>query len=73
MIKRYKKCKNWRRLNTNGRFYQFLVLIGLAHSPTFEVLYYDVGSYVVKGFENGIGCDEGIDIFEKDEGRCRAE
>ena len=33
MIKRYKKCKNWRRLNTNGRFYKFLVLIGLAHSP----------------------------------------
>lgn len=48
MIKRYKKWKNWRKYNTNGRFYQFLVLIGLAHSPSFEVWYYDVGSYVAK-------------------------
>lgn len=65
MIKRYKKWKNWRKYNTNGRFYQFLVLIGLAHSPTFEVWYYDVGSYVAKGFANSISYDEGIDIFEK--------
>lgn len=40
MIKRYKKWKNWRKYNTNGRFYQFLVLIGLAHSPSFEAWYY---------------------------------
>ena len=40
MIKRYKKWKNWRKYNTNSRFYQFLVLIGLAHSPSFEVWYY---------------------------------
>ena len=28
------RWKKWRRLNTNGRFYKFLVLIGLAHSPS---------------------------------------
>lgn len=73
IIKRYKKWKNWKKYNTNGRFYQFLVLIGLAHSPTFEVLYYDVGSYVVNGFANSLSYDEGIDIFEKDDGRCLSE
>ena len=67
MIKRYKKWKNWRKYNTNGRLYHFLVLVGLAHSPTFEVLYYDVGSYVVNGFANSISYDKDIDIFEKDE------
>ena len=66
MIKRYKKWKNWRKYNTNGRFYQFLVLIGLAHSPTFEVCYYDVGSYVVKGFANSIGENNGLDKDVKD-------
>ena len=66
MIKRYKKWKNWRKYNTNGRFYQFLVLIGLAHSPTFEVWYYDVGSYVVKGFANSIGENNGLDKEVKD-------
>lgn len=40
MIKRYKKWKNWRKYNTNCRFYQFLVYIGLAHSPSFEAWYY---------------------------------
>lgn len=66
MIKRYKKWKNWRKYNTNGRFYQFLVLIGLAHSPTFEVWYYDVGSYVVKGFANSIGENHSSDKEVKD-------
>ena len=61
MIKRYKKWKNWRKYNTNGRFYQFLVLIGLAHSPSFEVWYYDVRSYVAKGFANSIGENNGSD------------
>ena len=65
MIKRYKKWKNWQKYNANGRFYQFLVLIGLVHSPTFEVWYYGVGSYVVKGFANSIGYVDGIDIFER--------
>ena len=66
MIKRYKKWKNWKKYNINGQFSQFLVLIGLVHSPTFEVLYYDVGSYLINGFTNSISYDEGIDIFEKD-------
>ena len=39
MIKRYKKWKKWRRRNINGRFYQFLILIGLMHSPSFEYWY----------------------------------
>lgn len=40
MIKRYKKWKDWRKYNTNGWFYQFLVLIGFMHSPSFEMWYY---------------------------------
>ena len=61
MIKRYKKWKNWRKYNINGWFYQFLVLIGFVHSPSFEVWYYDVGSYVVKGFANSIRENRGSD------------
>ena len=71
MIKRYKKWKNWKKYNTNCRFYQFLVLIGLAHSPTFEVWYYDVGSYVVKGFANGIGENHGSEMYKKVQKLCR--
>ena len=37
MIKRYKKWKNWKKNNKNGRFYQLLVLIGLANSPSFDL------------------------------------
>lgn len=39
MLKRYKKWKKWQKRNTNGKFYQLLVLIGLVHSPSFEFLY----------------------------------
>ena len=39
MIKRYKKWKDWQKHNINSRFYKLLVLIGLAHSPSFEVWY----------------------------------
>ena len=66
MIKRYKKWKNWRKYNINSRFYQFLVLIGVAHSPSFEVWYYDAGSYVAKGFANSIGENHGSDKEAKD-------
>ena len=66
MIKRYKKWKNWRKYNINSRFYQFLVLIGLAHSPSFEMWYYDTGSHVVKGFANSIGENHGSDKEVKD-------
>lgn len=39
MINRYKKWKDWRKYNANGRLYQFLVLIRLAYSPSFEMWY----------------------------------
>lgn len=39
MIKHYKKWKKWRKRNTNGKFYQLLVLIGLVHSPSFDFWY----------------------------------
>lgn len=29
--------KRWRKYNLNSRTYQFLVLIGLVHSPTFSI------------------------------------
>ena len=40
MIKRYKKWRDWRKYNINGWLYQFLVLIGLVNSPSFETWYY---------------------------------
>lgn len=40
MIKHYKKWKDWRKYNTNGWFYQFLVLIRFIHSPSFDMWYY---------------------------------
>lgn len=38
MIERYKKWKNWKKNNTNGRFYQFLVLIRFVESPSFVMM-----------------------------------
>jgi hypothetical protein len=37
--KRYALWKDWCKHCTNSRFYKLLVLIGLAHSPTFEMHY----------------------------------
>ena len=37
--KRYKLWKLWASRNLNGPLYKFLVLIGLAKSPTFELVY----------------------------------
>ena len=36
MVKNYKKWKDWQKHCINSRFYKFLVLIGLARSPSFE-------------------------------------
>ena len=36
MVKNYNKWKDWQKRCINSRFYKFLVLIGLVHSPTFE-------------------------------------
>ena len=36
MVKKYKKWKDWQKCCINSRFYKFLVLIGLVHSPSFE-------------------------------------
>ena len=36
MVKNYKKWKDWQKCCINSRFYKFLVLIGLVHSPSFE-------------------------------------
>ena len=36
MVKKYKKWKNWQKRCINSWFYKFLVLIGLAYSPSFE-------------------------------------
>ena len=36
MVKKYKKWKDWQKCCINSWFYKFLVLIGLAHSPSFE-------------------------------------
>ena len=35
MRRRFKRWKRWRETNLNGRIYQFFVLLGIAHSPTF--------------------------------------
>ena len=36
---RFKIWNYWRKRTINGKFYQFCVLIGLAHSPSFEAEY----------------------------------
>ena len=33
------KWKLWREYNTNSKFHQFLVLMGLVYSPTFDMFY----------------------------------
>ena len=33
----YEDWKRWSKKSLNGRFYKFLVLIGAANSPTFEI------------------------------------
>lgn len=38
MAKHIKEWNKWRKSNTNGRFYKFLVLIKIAKSPTFEMI-----------------------------------
>lgn len=35
---RYRRWNRWKKWNKNGPVYKFLVLIGLAYSPTFEML-----------------------------------
>lgn len=36
LIRRYRKWKNWKRYNCNGRVHHILVLLGLRRSVTFE-------------------------------------
>lgn len=38
-MNRFKLWKDWSKHHTYGKFYQILVLLGLAHSPTFEAYY----------------------------------
>ena len=33
---RFKLWKDWRKCSLNSKWFQILVLFGLAHSPTFE-------------------------------------
>lgn len=35
-VKYFKEWNEWRKRNTNGRIYKFLVLLKLTKSPTFE-------------------------------------
>lgn len=39
MNSRYRDWKIWRKCNGNGKVYKVLVLLGLVHSPTFEVFH----------------------------------
>lgn len=49
---RHRRWKIWASRNLNGPMYKFLVLIGLAKSPTFEQLYrFEMGPNV-EGFHN---------------------
>lgn len=36
MGNRFRQWRRWKKYNLNGRLYQFLVLIGVIHSATFE-------------------------------------
>lgn len=35
LTKHFRRWNVWRKRNCNGKFYKFLVLFGLSHSPTF--------------------------------------
>jgi hypothetical protein len=48
MIKRFKKWNQWRKNNLNNKFYQFLVLIGVVYSITFEA--FELGDLFATNF-----------------------
>ena len=37
MIKHFKRWNDWRKHNSNSRFYKLLVLLGIVKSPTFAL------------------------------------
>ena len=37
-IKRFKLWNHWRKRSLDGKMYKVLVLFGISHSPTFEML-----------------------------------
>lgn len=48
MIRHIKVWNRWRKRNLNNKFYKFLVLLGIAKSPTFMIEYgYTLGKEVV--------------------------
>ena len=38
MIRHIKRWNKWRKNNLNGKFYKFLVLIGIIKSPTMQMM-----------------------------------
>lgn len=40
LIARFRRWKNWKQYNNMSGYYKFLVLLGIYHSPTFEVWVY---------------------------------
>lgn len=58
-MNRFKLWNKWQKRSLNGPLYKLLVLLGLVHSPTFEMqcLLADIVPYIIKGFEDGIKGD----------------
>lgn len=40
LIARFRKWKNWKKYNNMPGYYKLLVLLGVYHSPTFEIWVY---------------------------------
>lgn len=40
LIDRFRKWKNWKKYSNMPRYYKLFVLLGIYHSPTFEMWVY---------------------------------
>ena len=56
MGNRFRQWRRWKKYNLNGKLYQLLVLIGVIHSPTFEVQKetYMLSVWFDEGFTEGL-------------------
>lgn len=54
IFKHFKVWNEWRKRCLNPRYYKFLVLIGVAHSPTFEFAKATYGIDLRAAFEEGM-------------------
>lgn len=66
MFKHIERWNKWRKRNRNSKLHKLLVLLKLAHSPTFKFTFTDEEEAVYKAFWEGVEKDDrrrtGIEI-----------